>query len=164
MPKVILAPGLEFDPGRKYRYGVHSLAAAALIFISFVLVEMRNCNWGPGIDLDRLQALHVSLMIFAFVLYLLSLFGIADYIFQFKLLFLGGILTLYVFVGLMFWMTYEAAVNPCVRTYSIPVDFSVFPNKNVFSRGDAVGILIFILDILATILMVSAACNFYKRH
>lgn len=164
MPKVVLAPGLEFDPARKYRYGVHSLAAAALIFISFVLVEMRNCNWSPGIDLDRLQALHVSLMIFAFVLYLLSLFGIADYIFQFKFLFLGGILTVYVFVALMFWMTYEAAVNPCVRTSSVPVDFSLFRNKNVFSRGDAVGILVFILDIFATVLMVSAACNFYKRH
>lgn len=164
MPKVIIAPGLEFDPARKFRYGVHSLVAALLIFVSFILVEMRNCNWGPGIDLDRLQALHVSLMIFAFVVYLLSLFGIADYIFQFKCLFLGGLLTIYVFIGLMLWMTYEAAVNPCVRTLYIPIDASIDRNKNVFSRGDTVGIMVLLLDAFATILMVSAACNFYKRH
>jgi len=158
-----VVPGLEFDPTRKYRYGTHALASAILIFISFILIELRDCNWSPGIDLDKLQALHISLMIFAFVLYLLSLFGIADFVFKYKYFFLLGILLVYTFAGLMVWMTYEAAVNPCVKTFNAPIDFS-FGNKNVFSRGDGVGIVVLLLDIFATILMLSAASNFYKRY
>lgn len=161
MPRIVIVPGLEFNPTRKYRYGVHALIAAGLIFLSFILIELRDCNWGPGIDLDQLQALHISMMVFAFVLYLLSLFGIADFIFQFKIFFLVGVLVIYAFVGIMIWMTYEAAVNPCVAS-GIPIDFS--GASNVFSRGDGVGIVVLILDIFATILMVSAAGSFYKRY
>lgn len=156
-------PGLEFDPARKYRYGSHALLSAALIFISLILVEMRDCNGGPLIDLDRLQALHVSLMVFAFVLYLLSLFGIADFIFQYKIFFLVGALAVYVVGGLMIWMSYEAATNPCVKTFLVaPIDVSW--SGNVFARGDVVGIIVLILDIFATLLMFSAAGNFYKRY
>lgn len=163
MPRIVIVPGLEFDPSRKYRYGVHALIASGLIFLAFILIETRYCNWGPGIDLDQLQALHISMMIFTFVLYLLSLFGIADFIFQFKLFFLVGVLIIYTFVGLMVWMTYEAAVSPCVAISSaIPISTS--PPSNVFSQGDAVGIIVLILDIFATILMVSAAGSFYKRY
>lgn len=135
--------------------------AALLIFISFLLVEFRDCNGGIGIDLDRLQALHISLMIFAFALYLLSLFGIADFIFQFKIIFFVGVLVIYFFVALMIWMTYEAAVNHCVATF-IPVDLN--PSSNVFSRGDGVGITVLLLDIFATLFMLSAAGSFYKRY
>lgn len=142
---------------------MHSLAAAGLIFLSFILVELRDCNGGPGIDLDKLQALHVSMMVFAFVLYLLSLFGIADFIFQFKMFFLVGVLVIYAFVGLMIWMTFEAAVNPCQKTMFAPVDLTT-GNKNVFSRSDGVGIVVLFADIFATILMVSAAGSFYKRY
>lgn len=127
------------------------------------MVEFRNCNWAPGIDLDRLQGLHVALMIFALGLYVLSLFGIADFIFQFKVMFLVGVLLIYTFFGLMIWMTYEAAVNPCVQSQTaIPIDF--FPSSNVFSRGDGVGIVVLLLDIFATLFMFSAAGNFYKRY
>lgn len=138
---------------------------AILIFIAWVLVEMRDCKGGPMIDIDRLQALHISMFVFAFVLYLMSLFGIADWIFQYKLFFLVGALLVYIFAGLMVWMTYEAAVNPCVKSFAVPpVDFSIDPNKNVFTRGDAIGIIVLLLDIFATILMISAATNFYKRY
>lgn len=165
MPRIVIVPGLEFDSSRKYRYGMHSLAAAILIFIAFILVEMRDCAVGPMIDLDRLQALHISLMVFAAVLYLLSLFGIADYIFQYKLFFLAGALLVYMFAGLMVWMTYEAAVNPCVKVFNAaPIDLTFDPNKNVFSRGDTIGIIVLILDIFATLLMISAALNFWKRY
>jgi len=165
MHRIIIVPGLEFDPARKFRYGMHALGSAVLIFISFLLVELRDCNWGPGIDLERLQALHVSLMVFAFVLYLLSMFGIADYIFQYKFFFLFGVLLLYTFSALMIWMTYEAAVNPCVKTFDFaPIDTAGGSNKNVFSRGDAVGIIVLLLDIFGTLLMISAASNFYKRY
>lgn len=158
-------PGLEFDPSRKFRYGSHALLSAALIFLAFILVEMRDCNASPMIDLERLQALHVSMMVFAFTLYLLSLFGIADFIFQYKIFFLVGALLLYVFAALMVWMTYEAAVNPCVKTFNnVPVDLSFSTNKNVFSRGDVVGIIVLLLDIFGTLLMFSAASNFYKRY
>lgn len=164
MSRVILAPGLEFDAARKHRYGMHALAAAILILISFILVEVRDCNGGPGIDLDRLQALHISMLVFAFVLYMLSLFGIADFIFQYKVFFLVGVLLVYIFAGFMIWMTYEAATNPCVKTFpQAPVDLS-FSKKNVFSRGDIVGIIVLLLDIFATILMISAAMSFYKRY
>lgn len=150
---------------RKYRYGMHALVSGLLIFVAFVLVELRDCNWGPGIDLNRLQALHVTMLVFALVLYLLSLFGIADYIFQFKLFFLFGVLLIYTFAGLMIWMTYEAAVNPCVKTLGFaPIDTAFGQNQDVFSRGDGVGIIVLLLDIFATILMISAASNFYKRY
>ena len=165
MPRLVIMPGLEFDPSRKYRYGHHALLSAALIFIAFVLVEMRDCNGGPMVDLDRLQALHVSLMVFAFVLYLLSLFGIADFIFQYKIFFLVGALSVYVVAALMVWMSYEAVVNPCVKTLvNVPVDLSFGTNKNVFNRGDVVGIMVLLLDVFATIMMLSAAGNFYKRY
>ena len=165
MPKLVIVPGFEFDPTRKYRYGMHAALSAILIFIAFVLIELRDCNWGPGIDLDKLQALHVSMMVFAFVLYLLSLFGIADFIFKFKLFFLFGVLLVYVFAGLMIWMCYEAAVNPCVKMANFaPIDFSISSGKNVFSRGDGVGIVVLLLDIVATLMMFSAASNFYKRY
>lgn len=157
--------GLEFDPSRKFRYGSHSLLAAALTFAAFVLVEMRDCNAGPMIDLDRLQALHISLAVFAFVLYLLSLFGIADFIFKYKIFFLMGVLAVYVVAALMVWMCYEAAVNPCVKSFTnVPVDFSVSTNKNVFNRGDVVGIMVLLADIFATVMMFSAASNFYRRY
>lgn len=165
MPKVVIVPGLEFDPARKYRYGMHALTAGVLIFISMVLIELRDCSWGPGIDLDRLQALHISLMIFALVLYLMSLFGIADYIFQFKIFFLFGVLLVYAVGILMIWMTYEAVVNPCVKTFNFaPIDTAFNSNKNVFQRGDGLGIIVFLLDGVATISMLSAATNFYKRY
>lgn len=165
MPRVVIMPGLEFDPSRKYRYGSHALLSAVLIFVSFLLVEMRDCKVGPMIDIKQLQALHISLMVFAFVLYLLSLFGIADFIFQYKIFFLIGALAIYIFAGLMVWMTYEAATNPCVKTFGVaPLDMTFGTNKNVFSRGDTVGIIVLLLDIFATILMISAASNFYKRY
>lgn len=162
--RFVLYPGLEFDPARKYRYGLHALTAAGLIFLAFILIELRDCNGGPWIDLDKLQALHISMLIFTFVLYLLSLFGIADFIFQFKFIFFGGLLVIYAFIALMVWMTYEAAVNTCVKTFNFPVDFTLDPNKNVFSNGDAVGIIVLFLDIFATVLMFSAAGSFYKRY
>lgn len=163
IPRIIIMPGLEFDPTRRYRYGTHALSAALLLFVSFVLIEMRDCNFGPGIDLDRLQALHIGMMIFAFVLYLMSLFGIADFIFQYKIFFFAGAIIVYAFAGLMVWTTYEAAVNPCVKTFNvIPGDFSNY--SNVFSRGDAIGIIVLLLDIFATLLIFSAASNFYRRY
>lgn len=165
MPKIVLVPGLEFDPSRKYRYGMHALAAGVMLFISFVIVEIRDCNWGFGVDLDKLQGLHISLMIFALVLYLLSLFGIADYVFKYRVMFLIGVLLIYTIVALMIWMTYEAAVNPCKKSSTvIPVDFTFGPNKNVFNTGDAYGIIVLLLDILATVFMFSAAANFWKRY
>lgn len=164
--RIVLAPGLEFDPSRKYKYGVHSLISAGLILVSFILIELRNCNWGIGIDLDKLQALHVCLLVFAFVLYLLSLFGIADFIFKYKFVFLLGLLTIYTFVGLMIWMTYEAATNPCTASQGqfVAGDFLAGYYGNVFARGDVVGIVVVLLDIFATLLMISAAGNFYKRY
>lgn len=165
MPKFVLAPGLEFDPARKYRYGTHSLAAAVALFVSFVIVEIRDCNWGPGIDLDKLQALHISLMVFAFTLYLLSLFGIADFVFKYKFMFLLGAIMVYTIVGLLIWTTYEAATNPCKKTFNaIPIDITPNVNKNVFNSGDAYGIVVLLLDILATLFMFSAAANFWKRY
>lgn len=105
------------------------------------------------------------MLVFAFVLYILSLFGIADFIFQYKFMFLFGVLLIYTFAGLMIWMTYEAAVNPCVKAFSfVPIDPTIGANKNVFSRGDGVGIVVLLLDIFATIMMISAATNFYKRY
>lgn len=163
--RIVIVPGLEFDPARKYRYGLHSLSAAVLISIAFIMIELRDCQWGPGIDLERLQGLHIAMMVFAFVLYLLSLFGIADFIFKYKIFFLLGALLIYGFAALMIWMTYEAAVNPCVKTFGpIPIDATPGQNKNVFSRGDGVGIIVLLLDIFATLLMISAASNFYKRY
>lgn len=165
MPKIVLVPGLEFDPSRKYRYGMHALAAGVMLFISFIIVEIRDCNAGVGIDLDKLQGLHISLMIFALVLYLLSLFGIADYVFKYKFMFLIGVLLIYTIVALMIWLTYEAAVNPCKKsTNFIPVDFSISKNKNVFGSGDAYGIIVLLIDVLATVFMFSAAANFWKRY
>lgn len=162
--RFVLYPGLEFDPTRKYRYGLHALTSAGLLFVAFILVELRDCNGGPFIDLDKLQALHVSMLIFTFVLYLLSLFGIADFVFQFKLLFFAGLLIIYTSIALMIWMTYEAAVNTCVKTFNFPVDLTFDPNKNVFSNGDAIGIIVLLLDIFATVLTFSAAGSFYKRY
>lgn len=104
-------------------------------------------------------------MVFAFVLYLLSLFGVADYAFQFKLLFSVGVLLIYTVVGLMIWMSYEAVMTPCVKSIGvIPGDLSPPDGKNVFSRGDGVGITIFLLDVAATLFMVSAATSFTKRY
>lgn len=150
---------------RKYRYGLYAAAAGVMLFISVLMVELRNCNWSPGIDLDRLQGLHISMMVFAIVLYMLSLFSIADYLYQYKMIFLGTAITIWMFVGLMVWMVYEAATNPCVQTFNAaPIDLTPYSaNKNVFSRGDGVGIVTLMLDILATVLMFSAATSFWKR-
>lgn len=163
MPKLVIVPGLEFDPARKYRYGTHALMAGLLLFLSFIIVEIRDCNAGFDIDLDKLQALHISLMVFALVLYLLSLFGIADFIFKWKFMFLAGALVLYAIVALMVWTTYEAAVNPCKKSFN-NVPFSFNFNQNVFSLGDAYGIIVLICDIVATVFMFSAASNFWKRY
>lgn len=134
------------------------------MFIAFTLVELRSCSGGPGINLDTLQSLHVILMLSALLLYLLSLFGIADYIFQFKMVFFAGLLMITLIVGLMVWSTYEAAVNPCVASISgIPVDFTSY-DKNVFSKNDPIGIIVLLLDIFSTVFLISAAFSFYNRY
>lgn len=157
-------PGLEFDPTRRYRYGLHSLASAILIFIAFTFVELRNCKWSPGINLDTLQALHVVLMLAALTLYLLSLFGIADFMFKYKIAFYVGFIIIVGLVGLMLWTTYEAATNPCVASSTkIPIDISI-GNKNVFLKNDAIGIFVLLLDIFATVFLISATFSFYKRY
>lgn len=159
-----IGPGLEFDPTRKYRYGLHSLAAAVLIFIAFIIIELRSCSGGPGIDLETLQSLHLIIMVSALILYLLSLFGIADYIFQCKIMFFTGLLIISVIIGLMAWSSYEAAVNPCVASINgIPVDFSSY-EENVFSRNDLLGIVILMLNIFSTLFLISAAFSFYMRY
>lgn len=164
MPRIVIVPGLEFDARRRYKYGLHAAFAFILVLISFVMIELRNCNWAPGVDLDRLQALHVSMFVFAFVLYLLSLFGIADFIFQYKFFFFFGAIIVWGVAGLMVWMTYQAAISPCVQTFNtVPIDLSLY-NNDVFSRGDPIGIIVLLLDIVATLLMISAAINFYKRY
>lgn len=160
--RIVLMPGLEFDPTRKFRYGLHALLAAVILFISFIIIELRNCKGGPGIDLDTLQALQVILMLSALSLYLLSLFGIADFIFQYKVIFFGGLVMLAILVGLMVWTTYEAATNPCVPFKNIPISINI--DKNVFSKNDSVGIIVFLLDIVGTFFFLSAAISFYKRY
>lgn len=139
--------------------------ATFFILIAFVLVELRDCNWGPGIDLNTLQRLHIALMIAAATLYVLSLFGIADFAFRYKWLFYFGFVCVLVVLGLMIWTTYEAAVNPCVRTYnSIPIDVSFGKYKNVFTRNDVIGIIVFFADLTATVLLARAAHSFFKRY
>lgn len=158
-------PGVDFDPTRRYRYGTHAAFAAILILVSFVLIEMRDCNWSPGINLDRLQTIHICLMVFTLVFFILSLCSLADLLFRQKILFFASVLVLYSFVLVMVWMTYEAATNPCVKTLaSVPIDISLPDGKNVFSKGDWLGIVVLLLDIAATLLMVSSASNFYRRY
>lgn len=162
--RIVLMPGFEFVPSRKYRYGLHALSSASLILIAFALVELRDCSvsFSPTTNLKGLQALHLALFLAAFTLYILSLFGIADFLFQYKLIFYVGALMVYALVGLMVWMCYEAAVSPCQKTLFFPIDTTI--SGDVFSRGDGVGIIVLLLDIFAALLMVSAGTSFLKRY
>lgn len=161
--RVILMPGLELDASRKFRYGLHALSSALLILIAFAFVELRNCEWSPGINLKTLQGLHIALLLAGLAIYLLSLFGAAEFSARYNWLRLSGLVVMLILVGLMIWTTYEAAVNPCVSTYTnLPVDISFSPDKNVFTRNDVVGIIVLVLDIVATLLLISSTQAFYK--
>lgn len=168
---------IEFDSRHRNMYGYLALAAFILVLINYIMIKERTCQIsivnGAGYY-DLLQSFHLTTLIVAIIIFILSYFNFAMVIYEFKLIFYTTAALIFVCAGLLIYNAVAIVSAPCVTLNSPFVgngllsvlDVSAIgPNgaTNVFSAGDGVGITVFFFDIIAAVLLFFTGRRFYIK-
>lgn len=172
---LILQP-IEFDHKHRNMYGYFAMISALLILINYLLIKERTCQISLANgqqNFDLIQSFHMIAMIVAIIVFVLSYFNFAIVLYEFKSLFYFTAALIFVCAGLILYDTIAITSAPCVTIATggngglIEVfDAQSVLNKttNVFTAQDTVGILVFVFDLAAFLLLVWTGRRFYMKH
>lgn len=147
----------------------------ALVLANYLMLKERACQISIANgyqDYDLIQSLHLTALIVAIVVFVLSYFNFALVIYDIRPLFYASALLI---VACALFLLYGAVAivwRPCVplgAPFGGPVlqllDASAWQTgaHDVFAAGDRIGIAVFVLDAGAAALMLFAGYRFFRR-
>lgn len=156
-------------------YGYLSLAAFILVLINYIMIKERTCqiSLANGYqNFDLIQSFHMTTLMVAIIVFILSYFNFALVIYDFKLLFYASAALIFVCSAFLIYSAIAIVSSPCVSSdfafannFLLLFDSSLFnPDAtNIFSAGDGIGITVFFFDLAAAVLMFFAGRRFYQR-
>lgn len=166
----LIINAVEFDHRHKNWYGYMAFGAFVLVLINYLMIENRSCQItfvGGAKTFDLIQGFHMTTLIVAIILFVLSYFNFAVIIYDFKLLFYTAALLIFVCVGMLIYDVVAITSAPCKPITNTGflslIGFQPNSNETIFSVNDGVGITVFLFDIFAAGLMFFAGRNFYQR-
>lgn len=99
------------------------------------------------------------------VLFVLSFFDFAGVLYEVSLLFIVAAIGIFASGAMMFYATYMAFHMHCKSAFGTFFDTtSLSGARNVIEANDQVGISIFVLDLIAACLFISAAISFSRTY
>lgn len=105
---------------------------------------------------------HYIAIIVGVVIFVLSFFDFAGLLYDVKLLFVAAVLGIFAAGGMMLYATYIAFHMSCKSAINSLID--TLGSKNVIEASDEVGIAIMVLDLIAALLLISAAISFSRTY
>lgn len=118
-----------------------------------------------NLDADHLQLFHYIAIIVGIVLFVLSFFDFAGILYDIKLLFVAAVIGIFSTGVMMLYATYVAFNMSCKSAFNSVFDTaSLSGAKNVIQANDEVGISIMVLDLIAALLLISAAISFSRTY
>lgn len=157
-------------------YGYLAFGAMVLALINYLMIKNRSCQLAVvfidglnGYNYELIQGFHMTTIIVAIVVFVLSYFNFAMVIHEFRLLFYTSAALIFICSGLLTYNAVAITSAPCVTLGNeglislVGVSGVLGQGTNIFSARDGIGITVFVFNILAAILMFSAGCRFYKR-
>lgn len=108
---------------------------------------------------------HYIAMIVGVVIFVLSFFDFAGILSDIKLLFVLAVLAIFASGGMMLYATYISFHMSCKSAFNTLFDTaSLGGARNVIEANDEVGISIMVLDLIAAMLLISAAISFSRTY
>lgn len=155
-------------------YGYLALGAFVLLLINYLMIKERSCQFSlvNGFqNYDLIQSFHLTALIVAIIVFVLSYFNFAMVISDLKLLFYTSAGLIFICSGMLIYNAIAITTAPCV---SISTQFGgliqilgaaplIEGQTNIFSARDGVGITVFFFDIVAAGLLFFAGRKFYQR-
>lgn len=148
-------------------YGFSGGFAAICAAISWYLVQNKTCtiNLFSSVRTEDLQMYHYIAIIVGAVIFVLSFFDFAGILYDIKLLFVTAVLGIFAAGGMMLYATYLAFHASCKSTFNSIIDTASFGGaRNVIEANDQVGITVFVIDLIAGLLLISAAISFSRTY
>lgn len=170
---IIIQP-IEFDYKHRNVYGYLTLAAALLVLINYLLIKERTCQLsfaGNVQNFDLIQGFHMTTLIVAIIIFVLSYFNFAVVIYEFRMLFLATAALIIICAVMLIYNAAAITSAPCVPISSpmagpflSAIDSSFLTGStDIFAAKDGTGITVFVFDLIAAVLMFIAGRSFYKR-
>lgn len=157
-------------------YGYLALGAMVLVLINYLMIKNRSCQLAVvfldgfnSYNYELIQGLHMTTIIVATIVFVLSYFNFAMAIREFKLIFYASAALIFICSGLLIYNAVAITSAPCVTLGDeglmslVGVSGFFGQGTNIFSARDGIGITIFVFNILAAILMFSAGRKFYQQ-
>jgi len=146
-------------------YGGLAFFTAVAAAISWLLVNQKACQLDAY---NTLQLFHIAIAICGIVLFVLAFFNFAGIIYDTVILFYAAFIAILVIAVVAFYAAYVSFRNPCMSAVEglINIDIkSAIQGKdaNIFSAEDPAMITVFVLDLLAGLLLLSASGAFHRR-
>lgn len=170
---LIIQP-VEFDHRHRNLYGYLALGAFVLTLINFIMIKERSCQISlvNGYqNYDLIQSFHLTTLIVAIIVFILSYFNFALVIYDFKMLFYSSAFFIFICAALLIYDAVAIVSAPCIAMqlpnasqFLSSFGASETDAHNVFSARDGVGITVFFFDILAAGLMFFTGRRFYQRR
>lgn len=172
---LILQP-IEFDHRHRNLYGYLALASAILMLINYLMIKERTCQISlvnGTQNYDLIQSFHMIALIVCIIVFVLSYFNFAIVLYEFKLLFYSTAALIAICACLILYDAIAMTTAPCVSLQDVPASALVqtfdaqsviSETTNVFTAKDTVGILVFIFDLVATVLLLWTGLRFYQKH
>lgn len=158
-------------PSHCNSYGFSGGFAAICSAIAWYLVQERSCKvnlsnmFSDTFNADNLQMFHYVAIIVGAILFVLSFFDFAGVLYEVRLLFVAAILAILASGGVMLYATYVAFHVSCKSALGSIIDTaSLSGHKNVIEANDEIGISIMVLDLIAALLLISAAISFSRTY
>lgn len=141
------------------------------------MIKERSCQISlanGGIqNYDLIQSFHMTTLIVAIIVFVLSYFNFALVIYELKLLFYTSAALIFVCSGLLIYNVAAITSAPCTpidSTEGILENIEALVNTignansaNIFSAHDGIGITVFLFDLLAALFMFCAGRRFYQK-
>lgn len=115
------------------------------------------------IDADNLQLFHYIAIITGIVIFVLSFFDFAGVLYDITLLFVAAVLGIFASGAMMLYATYVAFHMSCKGAFG-GISDTISGARNVIQAQDEVGIAIMVLDLIAALLLISAAISFSRTY
>ena len=114
-------------------------------------------------DSEHLQLFHYIAIITGIIIFVLSFFDFAGVLYDITLLFVAAVLAIFASGSMMLYATYVAFHMSCKSGFAEIGDV-VSGAKNVIQAQDEVGITVMVLDLIAALLLISAAISFSRTY
>lgn len=148
------------------------MIAFLLSLSNFLLIENRACQISTA-AIDRflgfgdIQNLHITILIFSLIMFVLSFFNLASTINEFKIMFWGTFTCLILLSVLPIYNATTIASQPCRSTESNDSFFRIFDSSQLTGKNsifedpiDVMSVIVFSFNLITSVTLLVAAGYF----